>query len=86
MTPNLPQLVSPSQLWGNEELTGAPLYISDPDAEKLNCFFAFLQDKLKWTFSELLYHSSKGKSPGAKKKLGVDGKTLVTLNPKEVNR
>ena len=77
-------MVSPSPS-SNDELP-AHLDVSDPDAEKLDCFFAFLQEKLKWTFGELLYHSSKGRSPGAKRKLGVDGKTLVTLNPKEVKR
>ena len=90
-TPNLPlDTVTPSPIsrsWGNEELPGGHLDVNlnDPE-EKLDCFFAFLQEKLKWTYGELLYHSSKGKSPGAQKKLGVDGRTLVTSNPKEVKR
>jgi hypothetical protein len=88
MTPNiLPEMVTPSpsnRSLGNEELPNAHLDINDPDTEKLDSFFAFLQEKLKWTFGELLYHSSKGKSPGAKKKLAVDGKAWVTSNPKEV--
>ena len=50
---------------------------------KLIAFFAFPQETLKWTFGELPYHTSKGKSPGAKRKLGPDGKSLVTSNPKE---
>jgi hypothetical protein len=60
--------------------------VSDPDAEKLDCFFAFLQETLKWTFGELLYHMSKGKSPGAKRKLGPNEKSFITSNPKEVKR
>ena len=36
------------QVVGNEELQGH-LDVGDPDAEKLDCFFAFLQEKLKWT-------------------------------------
>ena len=63
--PNLsPETVTSSpinRLCGNEELPSAYLDISNPDAEKLNCFFAFMQEKLKWTFSELLYHLSNKK-------------------------
>jgi hypothetical protein len=61
-TPNLPpEMVTPSpisRLWGNEGLPSAHLDVSDPDTEKLDCFFAFLQEKLKWTFGELLYQST----------------------------
>jgi hypothetical protein len=49
--PNIPpEMVTPSpsnRSWGNEDLPGAHLDVSDPDAEKLDCFFAFLQDNLK---------------------------------------
>jgi hypothetical protein len=92
--PNLlPELVSTpstptpnSRSWGNEEFPGSHLDVGDPDAEKLNRFFAFLQEKLKWTFGELLYHTSKGKSPGVIRQCGLDGTTLLTSNPKEVKR
>ena len=51
MMPNIPpEMVTPSpsnRSWGNEDLPGAHLDVSDPDAEKLDCFFAFLQDNLK---------------------------------------
>ena len=46
---------------------GTPDEVSDPDADKLNSFFSFLQETLKWTFGELLYHAIKGKSPGVKR-------------------
>jgi hypothetical protein len=74
---NLPEMGTP---------TSSDNELSDPDADKLNCFFAFLKETLKWTFGELLYHTSKGKSPGAKRRLGPDGKSFVTSNPKEVKR
>ena len=35
---------------------------------------------------ELLYHASKGKFPGVKRKLGPNGNSLVTSNPKEVKQ
>ena len=53
---------TPKRFWEDE--------VSDPGAYKVNCFFTFLQETLKWTFGELPYHTSKGKSPGAKRKLG----------------
>ena len=57
-TPNLlPEIVIPfpsKSSWGNEEILvrGAHHDISNPDAEKPDCFFAFLQEKLKWTKRE----------------------------------
>ena len=77
-------LLSDSTMLNLPSEMGMPDEVSDPDADKLNCFFAFLQDTLKWTFGELLYHASKGKSPGVKRKLGPDGNSLVTSNLKEV--
>ena len=45
--------------WGNEEIlvvvAGSHHDISILDTEKLDCFFAFLQEKLKWTKRESFF-------------------------------
>jgi hypothetical protein len=48
---------------GSSSVTSVDL--SDADNHKLSRFFAFLQDDLKWSYGELLYYTTMGKSPGA---------------------
>jgi len=55
--------------------------LTDAENDKLTRFFAFLQNDLEWSYGELLYYTTMGKSPGS-----IKDKTGKAANTKEVHR
>ena len=63
---------------GNSSESGP---LTDTENHKLTRFFTFLQEDLEWSYGELLYYTTIGKSPGA-----IKDKTGKSTNTKEVQR
>jgi hypothetical protein len=55
--------------------------LTDTEHHKLTRFFTFLQEDLEWSYGELLYYTTIGKSPGA-----IRDKTGKSTNTKVVQR
>ena len=65
----------------NDPLGNNSETLTDTENNKLIRFFTFLQEDLEWSYGELLYYTTIGKSPGA-----IKDKTGKSTNTKVVQR